>query len=655
MTKIQKLKESFNFNHGKRKAFKKAGKKSLRAHYWIFVTVCLLAAVIGTEYESSLDFLSGDSNIKKIEQQAEQGKEVVDKVREDGSAAIPATLDERFSEDLIVDIAKGNQKKAEEKAKAKEQEEAKKKSDIGGVISLNHQKGVLATVVNKISSGAVLVTVYSAISSIVKDSNWSRFIFIALAALLMIAVWIFIINIYKVIMKRIFMEGSTYEKVQFNRFLFLSRVGRHFKVSKGALKWTVYETLWSLTIVGYFIKHYAYFMTPYILAENPNITGSEAITLSRKIMYGHKWECFKLDVSFLLWDMLGWVTFGLFALVFVAPYREATYVEYYKYIRKLAYDNKIENSLLMNDKHLFEKASREDIKPHYLDVREIRQEGTTLPKEKGLKGFIAKWFGIVPFMDEYEWDYRRIQTNKAKIKNLEDAIDGKAYPRRMFTLKEKEKGSRESSLLYTRRYSVTSLILMFFFFCLIGWSWEVIMHLVEHGTFVNRGVNYGPWLPIYGTGGIGTLILFTRIRKHPVATFFASVVFCGVIEYLAGYSLWKKHHAMFWNYKGYFLNINGFICAEGLLIFGVGCIACIYIATPLMDNLFCRMSFKVSAIICAILLTLFISDNIYSRKYPNLEGMSPKTREEYKKQHPDAEKHQLWYVFGLDKLMKNLE
>ena len=634
-----------------RRDWKKAGKKSLKGHYWFFITVCLFAAVLGSEYESSLDFLSTESNIQKVQNGAKAGQDVVKQVRNDGvqdaSAALPSTLDDKLSEYIITDLLKGNQSKAEKKVAENEKKEAEKKETVGGVIGLNHQKGVLATVVNKVSSGAVIVTIYSAILSIVKDNNWAGFIFVSLAALLIIALWIFLVNVYRVIMKRIFMEGSTYEKVQGNRFLFLSRVGRHFKVSKAALKWTVYETLWSLTIVGYFIKHYAYFMTPYILAENPDLTGSEAITLSRKIMYGHKWECFKLDISFILWDLLGWLTLGLATLFFVAPYRETTYVEYYKFIRDKAFENKIENCEFMNDKYLFEKADREIIKPEYLDVREIKQEGTNLPKEKGIKGFFAKWLGIVPSFNEYEHEYRRIQTNQAKIKNLEDAIEGKTYPRRLFTLPEKEKNNRESSLLYTRRYSIISIILMFFVFCFIGWSWEVILHLVEKGEFVNRGVNYGPWLPIYGTGGTGALLLFTRIKKHPIATFFASVVFCGTIEYITGASLLAKHGARFWNYSGYFLNINGHVCAEGLLIFGVACIACIYIVAPLLDNYFCTISPKTGIIICAILLTIFISDNIYSRKYPNLEGMSPKSRAEYLKNNPDAYEHQLWNVLGI--------
>ena len=106
-----------------RKEWKKAGKKSLKTHYWIFITVCLLAAIIGTEYEVSLEFFSADKDNIRVVKQAEEGKKVVDKVREEGSAALPSTLDDRFSENIMVDLAKGNADKAEKKTIENEKKE----------------------------------------------------------------------------------------------------------------------------------------------------------------------------------------------------------------------------------------------------------------------------------------------------------------------------------------------------------------------------------------------------------------------------------------------------------------------------------------------------------------------------------------------------
>ena len=54
---------------------------------------------------------------------------------------------------------------------------------------------------------------------------------------------------------------------------------------------------------------------------------------------------------------------------------------------------------------------------------------------------------------------------------------------------------------YHRNYTLMTYILLFFIFAFIGWIWEVGIHIVEDGVFVNRGTMFGPWLPIYGFGG----------------------------------------------------------------------------------------------------------------------------------------------------------
>ena len=98
----------------------------------------------------------------------------------------------------------------------------------------------------------------------------------------------------------------------------------------------LYICLWSLLfIIPGIVKYYAYAMTPYIMAEKPNLSINEAITKSREMMKGHKWQLFWLDVSFTGWMLLSIVTLGI-ALVFVWPYYSAARAEFYKEIKKSA-------------------------------------------------------------------------------------------------------------------------------------------------------------------------------------------------------------------------------------------------------------------------------------------------------------------------------
>ena len=79
------------------------------------------------------------------------------------------------------------------------------------------------------------------------------------------------------------------------------------------------------------------------------------------------------------------------------------------------------------------------------------------------------------------------------------------YPEEKFTI-AKDKTLNIFKLDYNRNYDFLTYILLFFTFSFIGFIWEVFLHLLNDGVFVNRGTMHGPWLPIYGTGGV--LILF---------------------------------------------------------------------------------------------------------------------------------------------------
>ena len=94
----------------------------------------------------------------------------------------------------------------------------------------------------------------------------------------------------------------------------------------------LYIVLWSLLLlIPGMIKYYAYAMTPYIMTEKPDMRISDAITKSRAIMKGHKWQLFLLDLSFIGWMLLSVLTLGL-ALVYVWPYYNAARAAFYKEI-----------------------------------------------------------------------------------------------------------------------------------------------------------------------------------------------------------------------------------------------------------------------------------------------------------------------------------
>jgi len=97
---------------------------------------------------------------------------------------------------------------------------------------------------------------------------------------------------------------------------------------------SVFTFLWSLLLViPGIIKAYAYSMSFYVLADNPELTASEALAKSQSMMNGHKMELFVLELSFIGWFFLVGLTFGL-AAIYVAPYMEATMANFYNSIKE---------------------------------------------------------------------------------------------------------------------------------------------------------------------------------------------------------------------------------------------------------------------------------------------------------------------------------
>lgn len=577
-----------------RSELKKRARKNLKNHYPIFLVACVIAAFIGTEFIGSLNI----TKVQKFPETVITDSKNIDKVVED-------TLNEK------------GQKSKEKANKLKQEIIEKDKQDTSKI--LGRSRGVFASIVNDFSTGSIYITFIVGMNSIIGHPNITSIILIICSLLLSFILWFFLGNLYQVISRRIFLEGRVYKKVPMQRFLFLLRIKKWTKTAWTMFVTTAFYSLWSLTIVGALVKRYSYMLVPYIVAENPNIKTLDAINLSRRMMYGHKWECCKLELSYFGWMILGMFTLGITKILYSNPYKVATMTEYFVSLRKLAKEKNITGVEKLNDKYLYEKASPEELDKEYSDVIEvIKNSQAKIKKPEGIKKVVAEFLGIslsdTKEAEQIEQEERKVQ----KLEIFKNAIRGKEYPMRLFTIPEKHQRQKMDTINYMRRYSIWSLIAMFFIFAIIGWVWEVVLHIIVDGEFVKRGVLQGPWLPIYGSGGILILTVLNKFRAKPLIQFITIIILCGTIEYFTSVYLEKIYNGQrWWDYSGYFLNLHGRICAEGLLVFGLGGIAIVYIAAPLLDNIIKKIDHKKLVTVCCILVILFAIDNIYSRKVPN--------------------------------------
>lgn len=169
-------------------------------------------------------------------------------------------------------------------------------------------RGVLATFSNNISkSNSFLFGVLNGLNQLLFKNKVANSIVIFIGSIISLIYFIFISNVIKVGKCRFLLENRCYKKTKIDRLLFSYKDKKYKNVALVMFKKSLYTFLWSLTIIGGIIKHYSYMFIPYILAENPDIKSKDAFMLSKNMTNGYKWKMFLLDLSFILYDLWGYL------------------------------------------------------------------------------------------------------------------------------------------------------------------------------------------------------------------------------------------------------------------------------------------------------------------------------------------------------------
>ena len=160
--------------------------------------------------------------------------------------------------------------------------------------------------------------------------------------------------------------------------------------------------------------------------------------------------------------------------------------------------------------------------------------------------------------------------------------------------------------------NVFTYFMLFFIYAILGWIIETTLVSIEKRKFVNRGFLIGPYCPIYGFGGLAITILLKNYIKDPIVLFLMAVIICGTLEYFTSYIMEKIFKARWWDYSAKKYNINGRICLETVVPFGIlGCLV-MYVLNPITFKYLNMLSNSMLNIISAICFTIFITDNIVS-------------------------------------------
>lgn len=141
---------------------------------------------------------------------------------------------------------------------------------------------------------------------------------------------------------------------------------------------------------------------------------------------------------------------------------------------------------------------------------------------------------------------------------------------------------------------------------------EVSYGLIKTKKFINRGFLIGPLCPIYGTGCILIYLLLSEFSYNAFILFLMSCLLCSVLEYGASYVLEKVFNVRWWDYDYMKYNLNGRICLEMTIPFGILGLIDVYLLLPNTLKVLDMLPNTFIYIITIILFIIFTIDGIIS-------------------------------------------
>jgi uncharacterized membrane protein len=165
------------------------------------------------------------------------------------------------------------------------------------------------------------------------------------------------------------------------------------------------------------------------------------------------------------------------------------------------------------------------------------------------------------------------------------------------------------------------IFIFFLVFSVCGWIYEELVFAIEEKMIVNRGALWGPWLTIYGFGGLVIMILLFRTKEkkillgkiniRPIVVFLETIVISTIVELIGSYIIdwvWGDFKTL-WDYSGELMNFDGRIALIPDIKFGFVSLLGIYLVQPILKK-FISGNQKVVNITTICVFILFMIDVI---------------------------------------------
>lgn len=171
----------------------------------------------------------------------------------------------------------------------------------------------------------------------------------------------------------------------------------------------------------------------------------------------------------------------------------------------------------------------------------------------------------------------------------------------------------------SKLHMLETLWVLFFIMCIIGWIYETVLEVfVYHWGFSNRGLLFGPWLPIYGVGGllyVGSCYPIVKsgfnVFIKIIGVFYITMLIATTVELVATYILEAVRGGWPWDYTNYGINFQGRIALSTSIRFGLCGLLGMFVVYPATEKVCSKVCGVSLHAMCMITLLLFTIDIIW--------------------------------------------
>lgn len=128
-------------------------------------------------------------------------------------------------------------------------------------------------------------------------------------------------------------------------------------------------------------------------------------------------------------------------------------------------------------------------------------------------------------------------------------------------------------------------VFAFFLFTMIGWLQESVIESLYHRKLINRGFLKGPYIPIYGYGGIAMLVCCLPFRWNGFLVFLVGMAACTALEFFVGWLMEKLFNKQFWDYSMFRITYKNRISLVSSLFWGALSLFMVYVLYDIVKKL----------------------------------------------------------------------